>query len=141
MAFKLKNTPYPYHNRFHKEPANYQDEKRTRQDDELEENDKRRDRWNPEKQARLEKKAAERRRKADEALERTETEGKGYGRAYRTEKRAQKAEKKARLEAAKRGRDGDSSTREPKGIKSIKGSGRKGLFGRDKKALSRWRNK
>jgi hypothetical protein len=136
---RREGSPYQRHTRNHMEDAHGSSEimERTRLDDDLEKDDKRGDRWNPDKQVKLEDKASRKREKADEALEKTETEGKGHGKAYRTEKRAQDAEKKARLEAGKRGRDSNSSENKGKGIKSIKGSGRKGIFGQDKKALSR----
>ena len=70
MAFKMKG--FPMHEPGHKG-------KRTRLDDKLEEDDKRRDVWNPKKQARLEKKAAKKRAKADEALTASEESFKEIG--------------------------------------------------------------
>ena len=134
---RREGSPYQKHNRNHMEDANYQDKERTRLDDDLEKGDKRGDRWNADKQSKLEDKATRKREKADEALERTETEGKGRGKAYRTQVKAQEAESKARLEARKRGGDSSGAENKGKGVKSIKGSGRKGVFGQDKRAISR----
>jgi len=125
MAFKMTGPPYPkaYPMKKHK-PGH--EETRTELDEKLEQGDKKSKVWNPGKQARLERKSTRKRTKADEALAVSEASGKetgefkGTGKAYRTERRAQKAEDKVRAEAVKRGSDTDTAAKDPKGVLSHK---------------------
>ena len=112
-------------------------EGRTRLDDKLEKDDKRKDVFNPTKADKLADKAADRKQKAKDAIEKVDQTGKGGNRASRLVRRAAEADDKARAEARKRGRDDNSSTREPKGVVRVKRAGGFTTSGRYKKQTGR----
>jgi hypothetical protein len=100
MAFKMKYTGFPMHEPEHK--GEVKPKQRTRQDNELEKGDNKRDVWNPKKEARLTNKANSR-------LEKAGMTGPGMvpsdGATPGQVSRALRATDKAHAEAGKRGSD------------------------------------
>lgn len=88
--------------------------KRTKQDDDLEKGDSKRDRWNPEKEARL-------KNKADKRLEKAGMTGPGLAPSDEATpgqvRRALRAVEKARVAAAKRGPDAEAKVPGSGGVK------------------------
>ena len=110
---------------------------RTRFDDKLEKDDKRKDIYNPTKSKRLADKATERKKKAKDAIEKVDKTGKGGNRAARLVRKAHKADVKARIEKSRRGPDTNTEERKPKGVVRVKRAGGFTTSGRYKKQTGR----
>jgi hypothetical protein len=128
MAFKMKYTGFPMHEPGHEGKVTAK--QRTRLDDELEKGDKKRDVWNPDREAKLTNRANRR-------LEKAGMTGPGMVPGDEATpgqvRRALRAAAKARAEAAKRGSDteapvpGSGGVKEHKGLTGKQGANRRGF--------------